>query len=184
MLPDVLVDAVGLAVAPADPVVTTNVPALDPGWTSYQSAWPITFGSRGAIPVRRGSPDTTRAIAPSGVVTGAGMGVGDVVAPSAEHATDTRAAVAISRIEPSDACHGTGTPPRRGEFLAGDGGDPAGGDRRGERLVIALVLVGVRLGEVRDGSVEGVAVPRYAAIAIESPLRACARASDLAHRPP
>ena len=47
-------------------VVTTKVPALDPGWTSYQSAWPIAFGSRGAIPVRRGSPATIRAIAAVG----------------------------------------------------------------------------------------------------------------------
>ena len=93
-------------------VVTTKVPALDPGWTSYQSAWPIAFGSRGAIPVRRGSPDTTRAIAPSAVVTGAGTGVGDVVAPSAEHATDTRAAMAISRT--SRRMRVTGLGRRRG----------------------------------------------------------------------
>ena len=55
--------------------------------------------------------------------------------------------------------------------------DPAG--RRGplQGGEVGLRLVGIRCGEVRDGLVEDVPATRYAAMAIRSPDRACARAS-------
>jgi hypothetical protein len=51
---------------------------------------------------------------------------------------------------------------------------PAGSDRVGERLVVALVLVGVALGKGADRPVERVVLPRYSAIATGSPERAWA----------
>ena len=53
-----------------------NAPTPEAGATSYQLAWPIASGLRGAIPVRRGSARMTRATACSGVVTGTGRGGG------------------------------------------------------------------------------------------------------------
>ena len=45
-----------------------------------------------------------------------------------------------------------------------------------EGIEVPLVLVGVRGGEVRDRLIEGIPLPRYDAIAMRSPQRACARA--------
>jgi hypothetical protein len=55
--------------------------------------------------------------------------------------------------------------------------DPSIRDGCTERGVVAFVLVGVRLAEVRYSVVKLVELPRYAEIATRSPARACARAS-------
>ena len=55
-------------------------------------------------------------------------------------------------------------------------------DGRDQRLVVALVLVGVGRGEVGDGAVEDVAAcPGRSAMAMRSPERAWARASVQPH---
>src|SRR5690349_22722971 len=51
-------------------IVTMNAPTPDAGTTSYQFAWPIRFGSRAVIPVKRGFSMMTRATASAAVTTG------------------------------------------------------------------------------------------------------------------
>src|SRR5689334_20673698 len=66
-------------------IVTMKAPTPDAGTTSYQFAWPIRFGSRAVIPVKRGFSMMTRWTASAAVTTGpAADGTGEAVGAIAE----------------------------------------------------------------------------------------------------